>query len=510
MNVYDNTPSQGYISWSNVNISYKGQTYQIADGNTNLTYIYWKYADPDSFYGSNTYPTLTDDDILVFVNKDGVHLTVPNTTVLDGSLLVPESVVANALAANSVTTEKIVAGAITTTTIAANAVGANQIAASAITTDKLAAGAVNTSKIASNAITADKIAAGAITADKLDANAINGKTISGVTINTSTLNGASGTFSGDLTTGYLIIGQDSPNFGWYEDGVNAVEFKNPVRVSDGVYQWGDSFFIKVGNNEVHLNGLNVIVDDTLIANSLSATTIIGSPKFSGDVDFQNHNIENVNQLIFNDPGVHEGLVWNGGNGWEIYESPNDLSNDKGNMQFVCGGNRLLTIGTDGALNSLPTYNRTYSYSANMYVTSNGYFGRVTSALKYKTDVEEVDLSNGYAERILQLKPKSWHDKAQLERYNSGEDIHLDRIYGLIAEDVEQVGLSEYVTYAYDENGIKETEGLQYDRLWTLLIPITKDHRDKINMLLEQNSQLISKCANLEERLSEIESKMEVA
>jgi hypothetical protein len=108
--VTNNSPSAGYIAWKDCNISYKGKVYPIPDGNTNLTYVYWKFSDPDGFYGSNAYPTLAADDLLVFLNKNGIHLKVPNTTVLDGSLIVPESIYTDALAANIITTEHLMAG----------------------------------------------------------------------------------------------------------------------------------------------------------------------------------------------------------------------------------------------------------------------------------------------------------------------------------------------------------------------------------------------------------------
>ncbi|NUK29511.1 hypothetical protein HT574_05205 [Parageobacillus sp. VR-IP] len=158
MIVQDNTPSPGYISWSDVKISYKGQVYNIADGNTNLPFVYWKYSDPNYFYASSSYPTwLTDDDLLVFLNKNGIHLTVPNTTIIDGSLIVPESILTNALAANAVTAEKIAAGAITASKIVADAVGAQAIATGAILAEHLAAGSVTASVIAADTIEAKHI-----------------------------------------------------------------------------------------------------------------------------------------------------------------------------------------------------------------------------------------------------------------------------------------------------------------------------------------------------------------
>src|SRR5690606_32538063 len=74
---------------------------------------------------------------------------------------------------------------------------------------------------------------------------------------TGHLEGASGTFAGKLTASYLVIGPESPNIPWYEHGVMAVEIKNPVRVTNGVYDWGEPFSLKVGNNEAHFEGVMV-------------------------------------------------------------------------------------------------------------------------------------------------------------------------------------------------------------------------------------------------------------
>lgn len=67
----------------------------------------------------------------------------------------------------------------------------------------------------------------------------------------------------------------------------------------------------------------------------------------------NFNISEVNALQFNDPGPNEGLEWVGGSGWKIYESPDDLTtNSGGNLQFVTGSTRRMTLQTDGDLNLL--------------------------------------------------------------------------------------------------------------------------------------------------------------
>ena len=69
---------------------------------------------------------------------------------------------------------------------------------------------------------------------------------------------------------------------------------------------------------------------------------------SGSISMGNNTITNVESLTFNDPGPTEGIIWAGGSGFKIVESPNDLStNTGGNLQFVVGSTRILTLGSNG-------------------------------------------------------------------------------------------------------------------------------------------------------------------
>lgn len=282
----------------------------------------------------------------------------------------------------------------------------------------------------------------------------------------------------------------------------------------------------------------------------------GSVNFDRDVNLNNHNLANVNHLTFNDPGSNEGIEWLGGNGWKIVESPYGLTNAAGDLQITTNNDApRLTITTDGSIHvqknifvrgtsnnyftsqgtsvfksdhadakegwwikgdtaggriwSMDVYNRTYGSSPNMYVTSSGTLGRSTSASKYKLEIEEIDTTD-LSEKVLELKPKSWYDKTateQLAEYITAKekdpnvdidelDIpYLERHYGLIAEDLVEIGLGMYVLYGEpdSETGAREVEGIEYDRVWTLLIPIIKKQREQI-------SQLESRLDALEARL----------
>ncbi|EGQ2811651.1 hypothetical protein FZ611_09905 [Staphylococcus pseudintermedius] len=137
------------------------------------------------------------------------------------------------------------------------------------------------------------------------------------------------------------------------------------------------------------------------------------------------------------------------------------------------------------------YNRTYSSASNVYITSYGTLGRSTSASKYKLSQEkqfnDEEQQYNHSKKILNLDVKTWFDKFEAETYareiltgerQENENFKLKRYAGLIAEDVESVGLKEFVTYGKD----KEIEGIEYDRLWIHLIPILKKQNEEIEKL----------------------------
>ena len=79
-----------------------------------------------------------------------------------------------------------------------------------------------------------------------------------------------------------------------------------------------------------------------------------NPNSGGNVqgtwNWNNGSITKLNNLTFNDPGVNEGIKWEGGSLWQIYESPDNQTNAAGNLQFTSGsgnGTRRLTLNGSG-------------------------------------------------------------------------------------------------------------------------------------------------------------------
>lgn len=172
--VTDNTPTAGKIAWSDCNIVYKGTSYAITDGNTEMKYVYWESdATPTTFKFSDTKPVLTDDDVMICVNNEGTHQMVigigrmtPGGSIIDGTVDSDE------IAKGAVLTDKIASLAITEGLLASGAVTVNKIGSGAVTEIKIGSNAVTDAKIKDGAVVADKIGANAVTEGKIGSNAV--------------------------------------------------------------------------------------------------------------------------------------------------------------------------------------------------------------------------------------------------------------------------------------------------------------------------------------------------
>ena len=126
-----------------------------------------------------------------------------------------------------------------------------------------------------------------------------------------------------------------------------------------------------------------------------------------------------------------------------------------------------------------------TYSANIFISRNGYMALSTSTKANKLDIVDVPdmLQKGY--NLLTINPRQWFDKTSVEAYadlqagntDSVESVvDIKPVSGLVAEEVASAGLDDYVTK--DENN--KVQGLAYDRLWTLLLPVLRDMNNRLN------------------------------
>jgi len=131
-----------------------------------------------------------------------------------------------------------------------------------------------------------------------------------------------------------------------------------------------------------------------------------------------------------------------------------LSDGDGTVRLLIYNTGYFVTGT-GA-NS--PYNNTTGSSANMFVGSDGALFRSTSSLKYKRDVN--DANHGLVD-LLKLRSVTYKQKMTDIKGNNVETI----FGGLIAEEVHEAGLTEFVQYAEDGS----PDALAYGNMVSLCI-----------------------------------------
>ena len=148
-----------------------------------------------------------------------------------------------------------------------------------------------------------------------------------------------------------------------------------------------------------------------------------------------------------------------------------------------GGTQYLRVRGDGYLFSTPSYNNTWpGSSANMYIASDGSFGRITaSSLRFKENINEW---NGKGlETILALKPKTFKYKKD---YCDRADIEL---LGLIAEEVAEI--SPYLAEFENPDRTGQVENVRYDIIVVPLIAAIQE----LNQKLQDQQQTINSLIN---------------
>ena len=121
----------------------------------------------------------------------------------------------------------------------------------------------------------------------------------------------------------------------------------------------------------------------------------------------------------------------------------------------------------GRIGSLNTVSQTTSEAANINIAATGLFRKSTSSARYKKNIE--DYTKGIA-AIKLLRPVSFQS-------NNEEDD--DKTYaGLIAEEVHDAGLTEFVSY----NNDNEPDAIAYSNMVSLLTKALQEAIAKIEVL----------------------------
>jgi hypothetical protein len=137
-----------------------------------------------------------------------------------------------------------------------------------------------------------------------------------------------------------------------------------------------------------------------------------------------------------------------------------------------GGNPRGYFDNIGRLYVPASYTYTTGSAANMSIGSSGLIERSTSSLKYKRDVNNA--THGLAE-VLQLRPVTYKGKSE----SDGEKV----FGGLIAEEVDALGLTEFVQYADDGS----PDALAYGNMVSLCVKAIQE----LKTIVDAQAALIS-------------------
>jgi hypothetical protein len=133
------------------------------------------------------------------------------------------------------------------------------------------------------------------------------------------------------------------------------------------------------------------------------------------------------------------------------------------------------VGSTGCAFVAPYINdNTTANAANVNVDTSGFLRRSTSSIKYKNNVNNA--THGLAE-LMQLRPVTYTSKAETD----GSTV----FGGLIAEEVDAVGLSEFVQYAEDGS----PDALAYGNMVSLCVKAIQEQQAVIEELQEKVAAL---------------------
>jgi hypothetical protein len=140
-----------------------------------------------------------------------------------------------------------------------------------------------------------------------------------------------------------------------------------------------------------------------------------------------------------------------------FPSPNYGSGVNGWIVLAGGQTPRVWWNASGYMTCPGLYANTTGSSANLYVDSNGLTYRSTSSQRYKTDIQNAPY--GLSD-VLALRPVTY------KHVNDGDKIHG----GLIAEEVDAAGLTQFVNY--DNQG--RPDSLDYGNMVSLLVKAVQD------------------------------------
>ena len=397
-------------------------------------------------------------------------------------------------------------------------------------------------RIEDDAITTGKIFAGAITGAKISGDAIDGKTITGAIVRT---NDSAATVGGMQFDRNWFRAWDSSGTQTFSLGANGSfwvkgDIRSGSTITGATITGGTVEMAGTGGSSGYRVTLQTDSSGGVINLRTPLTTTAGNIRAVVSADSQTNG---ASQLRLRSPATsafpHIGHLtissWRGNGSTTdqaLITTNADLMFDQyagiyGVAGLVLSGkDTFLYLNDDTAgprAYSMAMYNRTYTAAANMHITNAGTIGRSTSTRAAKLRIEDWEPDE---DSLLGLRYKWWFDKADSESVanyyqaemngelkfdelgraigDDGQFIDvpekLRRIPGMIAEEVEDAGLGEFVHYDIDGN----IAGIMYERIALALLPVVKRLKDRVVEAESGKSEMMEAIRALTSRVDSLE------
>ena len=311
------------------------------------------------------------------------------------------------------------------------------------------------------------------TADKLDLAVTKGEITSGIEITNDklTILGKEIDILGDIVDNSSITG--------------ATLISPAIKSTDGLYTISSSGIAKgmtITNSAINTSNFNLSSNGFLTGQySLNEATTVNAPTIdSGTMTINNQGI-NTTSTNFKD---YDGSNWknyslnsvispdkvdlqaltNNSITYETKITPTTIINQSSNgiikiKDSTINSNNKLNLTATNGIASSTILNSTNSGSANVTIDNSGILHKVSSSIRFKKNIQPINNLETKSNNFLKLTPKTWNDK-------NDHSNNPKQYVGLIAEDLEKLGLEEFVEY--DKQG--KPAGIMYDRLIVLLLP----------------------------------------
>jgi hypothetical protein len=278
--------------------------------------------------------------------------------------------------------------------------------------------------------------------------------------------------------------------------------------SGGLNYFGGNVGIGISSPQTPLHINAASGDNTLLIQALSTAysqiflgrAASGSPSYAGYIQYYHVNdsltigtnatpritISSTGAITISTPTSGQTLSINGkNNNWTqevigssttgqsyglLITAGTNSSDSSFVIQNQAGNTNYFKVRGDGYLQSQSTYNNTTATAANLSISTSGFIERSTSSIKYKKDVRNYD--KGLAE-VLQMRPVYYKGIGK----NDGDK----QFAGLIAEEIHDLELTEFVQYAEDGS----PDALAYQNMIALLTKAIQELKAEVDTLKAQ-------------------------